>query len=219
MRRRSRRGRGERGPHPRSGPWEGPRFRGVGAHRLGGGWGSGAAGKGEEAPGGGLVAGAGPRGPAQLAPAEPHFARELHGAPAGAGRVALPRVLAHEVHVELLALERATEGVDRELRRADQALRVEGHEVRPGSEIVAPGEIRVGARHVEALRQAPPLIDPIVRTRIAESGAPGAVQEPDLGGQGADAAARVLAPAGLVLVAGAHVVVPDAAPGAGVRLE
>ena len=198
---------------------EGARVHLVGAHRLGEGVGSRAAGNGEDAHGDVLVVGVGAREPAQLAPAEPHLARELHGAPAGAGRVALPRVLAHEVHVELLALERATEGVDRELRRADQALRVEGHEVRAGSEIVAPAEIRVGARHGEALRQAPRLIDPIVRARIAESGVPGAVQEPDLGEQGADAAACILAPAGLVLVAGAHVVVPDAVPGAGVRLE
>src|SRR2546430_2125187 len=142
---------------PPSGAADGAGVHMVGAHRLGEGAGGCAAGKGGDAVGDGLVVGVGAREPAEPAPAERHLARELHRAAAGAGRVALPRVLAHEVNVELLTLERTTEGVDRELRRANQALRVEGHEVGPGGEIVAAGEIRVGARHAEALRQAPRL--------------------------------------------------------------
>src|SRR5207302_8921145 len=80
-------------------------------------------------------------------------------------------------------------------------------------------KVRVGTHRGEALRQAPGLVDPVVRTRVAEGRIPRAVEESALREQGPDAAARVLAPARLVFVAGADVVVPDAVAGTGVRFQ
>src|SRR5205823_13214896 len=74
-------------------------------------------------------------------------------------------------------------------------------------------------RDGEALRQAPRLVNPVVRARVADRRVPGVVQETDFREHGPDAAAGVLTPARLVLVARAQVVVPYAVPGAGVGLQ
>src|SRR3989442_7912729 len=81
--------------------------------------------------------------------------------------------------------------------------------MRQGREVVAAGEVAARARHGDALGEAPSLENPVVRTRVAERGVPGAIQQPELREQRADPAAGVLAPASLSLVARAHVVVPD----------
>src|SRR2546425_6504284 len=82
-----------------------------------------------------------PSEPVQLSGPQRYLARELHRPAAHARRVLLPRVFSHEVRVELLARERASERVDGELRVAEQALRVQDDEVGLRAEVVAPGEV------------------------------------------------------------------------------
>src|SRR5204863_3945983 len=125
----------------------------------------------------------------------------------------------HEVRVEVLARERAPERIKVELRVAEQELRVQDDEVRLRGEVVTPGEVATRIHRRHALGKAAGLEDLVVRPRIAERGVPGAGQEPELREQGADPAARVLAPAALPLVAYAHVVVPHPMAGPGARLQ
>src|SRR5437773_1221561 len=142
-----------------------------------------------------------PPPPFQVSPARGGSRRELHRPAAHARRVLLPRVFSHEVRVELLARERAPERIQGELRVAEQALRVQDDEVGLRGEVVASGEVAARIHRRHALGKAAGLEDLVIRPRIAERGVPRAGQEPELREQGADPAARVLAPAALPLVA------------------
>src|SRR5207245_1994963 len=154
-----------------------------------------------------------------LAPDQVNLSRQLDRAAADARAGELARILAHEVDVELLAVERAPERVQRELHPTEQSLRVHDHEVCLLCEVVAAREVHPGARRRHAVRQAPRLEDPVVRPRVAERRIPGAVQEPDLGEQRGDATLCRVAPAGFALVARTQVIVPRAGARARGRLE
>ena len=157
--------------------------------------------------------------PAERAARQRERPCELQGASPEALVIALAGVRGARVHVELIRIQGPPKQIERQLGPAHAALGVQSDQVARRGEVIARGEIRVRPRVHDVVGKASCLMDLVLRATVAQGRVPTARDQAELPEEGADAARGRLAPAGLVLVAGADVVVPIAVSIAGLELH
>ena len=157
--------------------------------------------------------------PAQRPPGQGHGARDLHRPSAEALAIALAGVGRARVAVELISGEGPAEAVERELHPTHEAMCVQRDQMGQRGEIVSRCEVHAGRRGVRTFGQAPRLEDAVVGCRVAQRRIPRAGSDAELAEQRGGAARGRGAPAILVLVPRADVVVPHPAAIPGARLQ
>src|SRR4029077_2826154 len=120
---------------------------------------------------------------------------------------------------ELIRIQGPPEQIERQLGPAYSALGVQRDQMARRGEVIARGEIRVRARVHDVVGKASGLMNLVLRATVAQGRIPAARDQAELPEESADAARGRLAPAGLVLVAGADVVVPITVSIAGLKLH